>query len=137
MKRIIFFESGYSLSKGNDEKEESLMERERYYVSVDMPVLSISKTKTPENLVQYEIYATEREKDKLYAMLNEVSEDDFEPQQVFGRPFDEKAADEEKDQTQKEIRQVYEYVYQLGSDETKKILNDLRPVESDKLNDQD
>lgn len=104
------------------------MKRETYYVSIDMPVLSITKTKTPDNLIQYEIYATEEEKDKLYAMLEEISEDDFDPEQIFGRPFDEKAADRDKDQTQKGLRQVYEYVYELGTEETKNILADIRQV---------
>ncbi|MCM3761154.1 hypothetical protein M3212_10210 [Alkalihalobacillus oceani] len=106
------------------------MTRETYYVSVDMSILSISKTKTPENVVQYEIRATEQEKDELYALLDEVGDHDFEPQQVFGHPFDERASDAEKDQTQKELRQVYERIYQLGTEETRKVLDNLRPVET-------
>ncbi|WEG16361.1 hypothetical protein PQ478_17905 [Alkalihalophilus pseudofirmus] len=104
------------------------MERERYFVSVDMPVLSITKTETPDNLIQYEIYATPDEKDEIHALLESVSNQDFEPQQIFERPFQERKADNEKDHTQKEIRVLYEKLYALGSPETKEVLADIMPV---------
>ncbi|WP_100373862.1 hypothetical protein [Bacillus sp. FJAT-45037] len=104
------------------------MERERYYVSVDMPVLSISKTETPDNMIQYEIYATEKEKDKIHAKLESISDRDFEPQQIFERPFHERTADNEKDYTQKEIRNLYEMLYELGTPETKEVLGNIMPV---------
>ncbi|WP_368503451.1 hypothetical protein AB3N04_14680 [Alkalihalophilus sp. As8PL] len=104
------------------------MERERYFVSVDQPVLSITKTETPDNLIQYEIYATPKEKDKIHALLESISDQDFEPQQIFERPFQERAADNEKDHTQKEIRVLYEALYELGTPETKEVIGNIMPV---------
>src|SRR6478736_769676 len=97
----------------------STFKRESYYVTLDMAIMSINKVKTPDNTIQYQIYATDKEKEQLADLLERVKSEDFDQNQVFKNPFDEKAADQEKDQTQNDLREVYQMVYDLGTLETK------------------
>ncbi|MFK3939612.1 hypothetical protein ACI2JA_19070 [Alkalihalobacillus sp. NPDC078783] len=105
----------------------STFKRESYYVTVDMAIMSINKEKMPDNTIQYQIYATDKEKEQLAELLERVKSEDFDQNQVFKNPFDEKAADQEKDQTQNDLRQVYQMVYDLGTLETKEIVADIMP----------
>ncbi|MDQ0207840.1 hypothetical protein [Alkalicoccobacillus murimartini] len=105
----------------------STFKRESYYVTLDMALMAISKTKTPDNTIQYQIYATTKEKDQLASLLERVKSEDFEQQQILQRPFDEGKADEEKSQTQKDLKNVYQMIYDLGTLETKEIVGDIMP----------
>lgn len=106
----------------------STFKRESYYVTLDMAMLAITKTKTPDNTIQYQIYATDKEKDQLAALLERVKSEDFEQQQIFQHPFDEAKADQEKRQTQDDLQDVYQMIYDLGTLETKEIIADIMPV---------
>jgi hypothetical protein len=92
-----------------------------------MAIMSINKVKTPDNTIQYQIYATDKEKEQLADLLERVKSEDFDQNQVFKNPFDEKAADQEKDQTQNDLREVYQMVYDLGTLETKEVVADIMP----------
>ncbi|TSB45501.1 hypothetical protein [Alkalicoccobacillus porphyridii] len=106
----------------------STFKRESYYVTLDMALMAISKTKTPDNTIQYQIYATEKEKDQLASLLERVKSEDFEQQQILQRPFDETKADQEKVQTQNDLKDVYQMLYDLGTLETKEIIADIMPT---------
>lgn len=105
----------------------STFKRESYYVTLDMALMSITKTKTPDNTIQYQIYATTKEKDQLAALLERVKSEDFEQQQILQNPFDEGKADHEKNQTQGDLKEVYQMIYDLGTLDTKEIVADIMP----------
>ncbi|GAF11790.1 hypothetical protein JCM19046_495 [Bacillus sp. JCM 19046] len=102
------------------------MNRERYYVTVDMAMLQISDLKLPDNTIQYEIYATSKEVDQIQALIDQIRSEDFRQEEVFQRPFQEKEADRDKDRTDNELQQLYTIIYDLGTIETKEVVKDLK-----------
>ncbi|WP_018923342.1 hypothetical protein [Salsuginibacillus kocurii] len=101
------------------------MRREKYFVTVDMPLLGISDVKTEDNSIQYEIEATHEEKEEIKDLLDALQEQDIEFQQIFGHPFDEPASDEEKSDAQFRVEKLYQRIYDLGTDETKHTLKEM------------
>lgn len=101
------------------------MSRERYFVTVDMAMLKISDMKLPDNTIQYEIYATNKEVDQIQALIDQISSEDFRQEEVFQRPFEEKKADDDKERTDNELQELYTIIYDLGTIETKEIVKDL------------
>ncbi|ALA52031.1 hypothetical protein CAY60_005285 [Shouchella clausii] len=102
------------------------MGRKRYFVTIDMAMMRLSTTKTPDNSIQYEIYATDEEADKIKALLEQIRSEDFREEQVFQHPFQEKKADQEKEATQNELQELYQIIYDLGTIETKEVVKDLK-----------
>ncbi|PAD15898.1 hypothetical protein [Shouchella clausii] len=102
------------------------MSRKRYFVTIDMAMMRLSTTKTPDNSIQYEIYATDEEADKIKALLEQIRSEDFREEQVFQHPFQEKKADQEKEATQNELQELYQIIYDLGTIETKEVVKDLK-----------
>ncbi|AST94881.1 MULTISPECIES: hypothetical protein [Shouchella] len=102
------------------------MGRKRYFVTIDMAMMRLSTTKTPDNTIQYEIYATDEEADKIKALLEQIRSEDFREEQVFQHPFQEKKADQEKEATQNELQELYQIIYDLGTIETKEVVKDLK-----------
>lgn len=102
------------------------MGRKRYFVTIDMAMMRLSTTKTPDNTIQYEIYATDEEADKIKALLEQIRSEDFREEQVFQHPFQEKKSDQEKEATQNELQELYQIIYDLGTIETKEVVKDLK-----------
>ncbi|PAE88362.1 hypothetical protein [Shouchella clausii] len=102
------------------------MGRKRYFVTIDMAMMRLSTTKTPDNSIQYEIYATDEEADKIKALLEQIRSEDFREEQVFQHPFQEKKADQEKEATQNELQELYQIIYDLGTIETKEVVKDIK-----------
>lgn len=102
------------------------MGRKRYFVTIDMAMMRLLTTKTPDNSIQYEIYATDEEADKIKALLEQIRSEDFREEQVFQHPFQEKKADQEKEATQNELQELYQIIYDLGTIETKEVVKDLK-----------
>lgn len=102
------------------------MSRERYFVTVDMAMMQISTFKTPDNTIQYEIYATNNEVDKIEALIEQIKSNDFRQEELFQRPFQEKKADEDKEATDNELQELFKVIYDLGTIETKEVVKDLK-----------
>ncbi|WP_245628177.1 hypothetical protein [Shouchella shacheensis] len=102
------------------------MSRERYFVTVDMSMLRISDVKTPDNTIQYEIYATDNEVDKIKALLEQIKSEDFQQQEILQRPFQEGKADKDKEVFQNELQELYQVIYDLGTVETKRVVGELQ-----------
>lgn len=102
------------------------MNRERYYVTVDMSMMKISETKIPDNTIQYEIYANNEEVDKINALIEQIKSEDFRQEEIFQRPFQEGKADEDKETTDNELQELYTIIYDLGTIETKDVVKDLK-----------
>ncbi|AXF57647.1 hypothetical protein [Salicibibacter kimchii] len=102
------------------------MERMKYYITLDQAMTGISEVKTEDNKIQYEIRVTEREKEHIQQLLERINAEDVEPQEIIGRPFNEDAADRDKEQMGDDMQKLYGYLYDYGTEQTRSFLEQLR-----------
>ncbi|MBB6450634.1 putative NADH-flavin reductase [Geomicrobium halophilum] len=102
------------------------MERKKYYITLDQAMMGISDVKTDDNKIQYEIEATEREKEVIGDLLEKIESEDVEGQEILVRPFNEEAADKDKEMMGKEMQQLFSYIYDLGTKQTRSFIEQLR-----------
>ncbi|SDJ12028.1 hypothetical protein [Natribacillus halophilus] len=102
------------------------MERKTFYVTLDQAMMGISEVKTEDNKIQYEIRVTENEKEELEQLLGRIEGEDMEAQEILIRPFNEEAADEDKEETSGDIQKLYSYLYDFGTERTRSFLEQLR-----------
>ncbi|QQK75575.1 hypothetical protein HUG15_08255 [Salicibibacter cibarius] len=102
------------------------MERKKYYITLDQAMTGISEVKTEDNKIQYEIRVTEREKEQIQQLLERINEEDVEPQEILLRPFNEDAADRDKEKMGEDMQKLYSYLYDYGTERTRAFLEQLR-----------
>lgn len=87
----------------------------------------ISSVKADDGqLIEYEIEATESEVKSLQRLLDEVHAHDVELGNLFTfKHLDEKETVSDREETQDGLNQVFQQLYELGTEETKKALREL------------
>ena len=107
------------------------MEKQTYYVNlhpISMDTISNVKVDDPA-LIQYEIEATEGELKELQHLLTEVQAHDMQLRNLFSfRHFTEEYSDEDRNEFQEGLNQVYEQIYKLGTPETKRIVEEIHLI---------
>ncbi len=83
-------------------------------------------------LIEYEIEATPAEKKALEDLLHEVQSHDLELGNLFTfRHFDDRKADEDRNEFQRGLNDVYEELYRLGTAETKEKIKEIHMINDD------
>jgi hypothetical protein len=111
-----------------------LMEKELFYVNLNpISMDTISPTKVDDGqLIEYEIEATPAEKKALEDLLHEVQSHDLELGNLFTfRHFDDEQVDEDKNEYQRGLNDVYEELYRLGTAETKQKIKEIHMINDD------
>lgn len=111
-------------------KEQEHMDKEKqlYYVNLNpISMDSISTMRVNDGqLIEYEIAATQAEKEELERLINEVHKHDVELSNLFTfKHFDELTADADKDEYQTGLNDVYDRLYQLGTEVTKQQIQEI------------
>ncbi|PYZ94246.1 hypothetical protein CR194_01525 [Salipaludibacillus keqinensis] len=88
-----------------------------------MPVNVDSRT------IQYEVEVDEKEQHKLEHLILAVNKKDVMQEHIFVRPFDETADDMDKEQLKGEVSELFQLIYELGTEKTKKYFDDMREQE--------
>ncbi|GAF15504.1 hypothetical protein JCM19046_4834 [Bacillus sp. JCM 19046] len=103
-------------------------EKQLYYVNLNpISMDSISTMRVNDGqLIEYEIAATQAEKEELERLINEVHKHDVELSNLFTfKHFDELTADADKDEYQTGLNDVYDRLYQLGTEVTKQQIQEI------------
>ncbi|GAK13469.1 hypothetical protein [Geomicrobium sp. JCM 19039] len=101
------------------------MEREKFYVTLDQSMLTLSDIKVDDNTIQYEVLVTPEERHKLESTLIAIQNHDLEGGDVLTF-FNERKADRDKEATENEIGSLYALLQQYGTKETKDLLAELK-----------
>lgn len=107
------------------------MEKRKYYVNLNpISMNNISEVKVDDGkLIEYEIEATEDEIRNLKRLLDEVQAHDMELADLFTfKHFNEEFTEADRKETQEGLNQVFQELYRLGTEETKKALEELQLV---------
>ncbi|MCL7749313.1 hypothetical protein [Halalkalibacter alkaliphilus] len=110
------------------------MEKELFYVNLNpISMDTISPTKVDDGqMIEYEIEATPAEKKALEDLLHEVQSHDLELGNLFTfRHFDDEQVDEDKNEYQRGLNDVYEELYRLGTAETKQKIKEIHMINDD------
>ncbi|MDT8860982.1 hypothetical protein N0O92_12135 [Alkalihalobacillus sp. MEB130] len=110
------------------------MEKQLFYVNLNpISMDTISPTKVDDGqLIEYEIEATPAEKKDLEDLLHEVQSHDLElGNLVTFRHFDDEVVDEDRNEYQRGLNDVYEELYRLGTAETKQKIKEIHMINDD------
>ncbi|GAE26387.1 hypothetical protein JCM9140_2443 [Halalkalibacter wakoensis JCM 9140] len=110
------------------------MEKELYYVNLNpISMDAISPIKVDDGqLIEYEIAATPTEKKALEDLLHEVQSHDLELGNLITfRHFDDEVVDEDRNEYQRGLNDVYEELYRLGTPETKEKIKEIHMINDD------
>lgn len=99
------------------------MEKQTYYVTVDIgsnagQIRDQLSLNDPN--YDFEIEATEEEIHQLEELFERIEEDDFQTFLVAHLPYRTKERAELSREEDKKISQIYQMIYRLGTEETKK-----------------
>ncbi|UUI04113.1 hypothetical protein NP439_05350 [Oceanobacillus jeddahense] len=100
------------------------MARKKYYVTVDTE--EISEVSLPDNGIEYEIYATPEEVKEIEVLFTRKEQNAKDAVKFVGKPFDERPVDAKRANYEGDLIALYRKLYDLGTDETKKEIKELR-----------
>ncbi len=104
------------------------MEKQLYYVSLNPTSMdTISPIRINDGqLIEYEISATPAEKLSLEKLLRATKAHDVELSGLFTfKHFNTKKRDQDKDDYQRTLNEVYKELYRLGTEETKQQIEEI------------
>ncbi|MBD1372293.1 hypothetical protein IC620_07985 [Hazenella sp. IB182357] len=97
------------------------MAKKTYYVALDMgsPMGQIRESLNENDAVyDFEIEATEKEINQLETLFTEAEDMDFQTFVKANTPYLDNESEENRVEDEK-IREIYQLIYQLGTDKTK------------------
>ncbi|SFF01859.1 hypothetical protein [Alteribacillus iranensis] len=100
------------------------MERNTYYIQMHPNMMRITNVKLDDNTIQYGVRATPEEKLELEKRMDEVQRDDASPSLLLERVHDEYLEEDAKAGLNMETKQLFQKIYELGTPETKKFLEE-------------
>ncbi|PSL43649.1 hypothetical protein B0H94_110125 [Salsuginibacillus halophilus] len=95
------------------------MERETFYVTVDQGAVELADIQTPDNKIQFEVELGPDEKKEMKDLIQAIAAQDAEGDHVVSYPFNEPAADADKQLVEERIRKLYQRIYDYGTPKTK------------------
>ncbi|MFA9557824.1 hypothetical protein ACERII_11010 [Evansella sp. AB-rgal1] len=99
------------------------MDKQTYYVTFRTgSKVEIMEEEIPDGTIQYEIKADNEEFTKLQSIINKLNKKDIFQEHIFVRPFKEYSAVADKEKLQSGLDELLEYIYELGTKETKEHL---------------
>ncbi|MFC0471272.1 hypothetical protein ACFFHM_12440 [Halalkalibacter kiskunsagensis] len=110
------------------------MEKQLFYVNLNpISMDTINPTRVDDGqLIEYEIEATPAEKKALEDLLHEVQSHDLELGNLFTfRHFDDSKIDDDRNEYQRGLNDVYEELYRLGTAETKEKIREIHMINDD------
>ncbi|WP_077604427.1 hypothetical protein [Oceanobacillus sojae] len=99
------------------------MVRNKYFVTVDTK--EVSEVSLPDNGIEYEIYATPEEVKEMEVLFAEKEKNAKDAVKFVGKPFDERPVDAKRDNYEEYLIAIYRKLYELGTVETKKKIQEL------------
>ena len=110
------------------------MEKQLYYVNlnpISMDVINPTRVNDGQ-LIEYEIAATPTEKKAFEDLLSEVQSHDLELGNLFSfRHFDDETGDDDRNEFQRGLDDVFEQLYKLGTEETKAKIKEIHLINDD------
>ncbi len=100
------------------------MARNKYFVTVDTE--EISEVSLPDNGIEYEIYATPVEVKEIEVLFARKDKNAKDAVKFVGKPFDERPVDAKRDSYEEYLIAIYRKLYELGTDETRKGIKELK-----------
>lgn len=101
-----------------------MADKKLYYVTIDTK--EVRPYSVPDNEIEFEIRATEEqvlEIEEVFAQLNKESKNAAE--YIATTPFDEWGVDDERSQYQDDIKRLFHIIATLGTEESKKKLQEM------------
>ncbi|WP_430785953.1 hypothetical protein VBD025_12510 [Virgibacillus flavescens] len=97
--------------------------KEQYFVTIDNE--EIREISLPDSGIEYEIYANSEEIKDLELLFIEKKKNGQQAADFLKKPFDEWGADDERNKYEKDLVIIYQKIYDLGTPETKKKIDEL------------
>ncbi|WP_226036597.1 hypothetical protein [Aquibacillus saliphilus] len=97
--------------------------KQTYYISIDSG--RIDKEKLGETHTYFEVEVDDSQLYELEYLLKQVLAMDHNAKSIFTKPLSEKNIDNERDTFQKNLKQLYEKIYEFGTNETRSSIRSL------------
>ncbi|UTR14371.1 hypothetical protein MM221_17670 [Salipaludibacillus sp. LMS25] len=102
------------------------MSKHLYYVTWHTgSYIELLPVKVDQRTVQYEVEADVEELAYLEKRIAAVNTKDVMEEHIFVRPFNEDADEEDKLALKKDVSELFNFIYKLGTEKTKKYLDEL------------
>ncbi|WP_280768507.1 hypothetical protein [Salipaludibacillus daqingensis] len=88
--------------------------------------LELQPVKPDSRTIHYEVKVNEHDQYKLEKLITKMNSKDVMQEHIFVRPFDELADDRDKETLKTDVSELFEMIYQLGTEETKKKMDEMR-----------
>ncbi|MBM7095990.1 hypothetical protein JSY36_09500 [Bacillus sp. H-16] len=103
------------------------MNKQTYFISINQGSrIEIFTEPTDPALIQYEVEVDGEEVEDFLNLIRRFREKDVEPEQIFVRPFNEPAADRDKQELKYDTRELFEMIYRYGTEKTRRELEELQ-----------
>ncbi|GGB30174.1 hypothetical protein F3157_13350 [Virgibacillus dakarensis] len=98
-------------------------QKKTYFVTVDTE--DIREVSIPESGIEYEISATPEEIKEIEMLFMNKDKNAKKAVKFLGKPFDEWGADKERGSYDDHLMTIYQRLYDLGTEETRKRIKEL------------
>lgn len=100
------------------------MSKKHYYIAVRTK--EIREISIDDNQVEYEVIANDDEIKEIQQLFDRMESNSKNTMQyIVEDPFDEWGADDERDEYEKHLETVYQRLFELGTESTKRKIHEL------------
>lgn len=96
--------------------------KKHFFITVNTE--DIRETSVPDG-IEYEVIATPQEVDEIRQLFREMNQDSKNAVKFLAKPFHEWGADEKREQYDEHLMAIYQRIYDLGTEETRKNINEM------------
>ncbi|MCR6096789.1 hypothetical protein HXA31_04685 [Salipaludibacillus agaradhaerens] len=102
------------------------MSKHLYYVTWHTgSYVELLPVKVDQRTVQYEVEADDEELKHLEKLITTINNKDVMEEHIFVRPFDEDEDEKDKLALKKDVKDLFQVIYNLGTEKTKRYLDEL------------
>lgn len=99
-----------------------MSQRKKYFISIERE----SITETPvDDTTEYEIDATDEEVEKLEELFQKKDKHEKKAVKFLAKPFNEWGADDEREAYDTYLTDIFKYMYELGTPQTKQKIKSI------------
>ncbi|WP_096435604.1 hypothetical protein [Alteribacter populi] len=96
------------------------MDKHTYYVSINQrSKIELFPEQTDSNLIQYEVSVNDKELEELNKVISRFEGKDIESEHIFARPFNESAADGDKQTLKRDTKALFNLIERYGTEDKK------------------
>lgn len=103
------------------------MEKKKYYVTWNTgSSIELLPIKADSRTIQYEVEADREEYEILDHLIRKMNQKDVMQEHIFVRPFDETADDADKEKLKTDVKALFEYIQEIGTEKTRRHFEEMK-----------